>query len=191
MASLHKYTQGAAVAMIKHNERTLPPPADGHIDLDRAQDNYAIDLGDDRTVGHAYEYYRKRLSELKHRDRKDAVHLGSWIVTLPKDADKPEEFFSAVTAFLADRYGRDNAISAIVHEDEPNAMPHVHFLFMPGTEDGRLCAKEVLCRSDLRTFHGDLQRYLRQNGLNGTVSKSVTSTKNMHAGAVLDGKRRW
>lgn len=190
MASLHKHPASAVSGMIRHNERTLPPPRDGHIDAERASDNYYIPLGSDREVGHAYDAYKARLSAVKHMDRKDVVHMASWVVTLPKDADNADAFFASVTEFLCDRYGRENAISAIVHGDEPNARPHLHYLFMP-IKDDRLCAKAVLNRTELRSFHHDMQRHLQKNGINGTVTNGVTRTKKPHESAVSDGKRRW
>lgn len=189
MASLHKHPASAVSGMIRHNERTLPPPRDGHIDAERASDNYYIPLASDREPGHAYDAYKTRLSEIKHMDRKDVVHMASWVVTLPKDADDADAFFASVTAFLCDRYGRENAISAIVHADETT--PHLHFLFVPATEDGRLCAKEVLCRSDLRTFHADLQKHLQKHGINGTVTNGVKNAKSLPSSAVSKQKGRW
>ncbi len=59
-----------------------------------------------------------------------------------------KEFFRRAYDFLADRYGRENVISAVVHMDEKGA-PHMHFNFVPVTEDGRLCAKEVFSRNKL------------------------------------------
>lgn len=61
--------------------------------------------------------------------------------------DYTREFFEKAYEYLADRYGRENIISAVVHMDEGN--PHMHFNFVPVTEDGRLCAKEVFSRDRL------------------------------------------
>lgn len=62
-------------------------------------------------------------------------------------ADATREFFQKAYDFLADRYGRENVISATVHMDEKT--PHMHFNFVPVTEDGRLSAKDVLSRPRL------------------------------------------
>lgn len=63
------------------------------------------------------------------------------------DHDHTREFFEKAYEYLADRYGRENIVSAVVHMDEGN--PHMHFNFVPITEDGRLCAKEVFSRDRL------------------------------------------
>ena len=76
-------------------------------------------------------------------------HMGS------PSYDYTKEFFEKAYEYLADRYGRENVVSAVVHMDEGN--PHMHFNFVPVTEDGRLCAKEVFSRERLinqqDTFH--------------------------------------
>lgn len=56
-------------------------------------------------------------------------------------------FFQKAYAFLEERYGKENVISATVHMDE--GTPHMHFNFVPVTPDGRLCAKDVLSKSTL------------------------------------------
>lgn len=65
----------------------------------------------------------------------------------PVEHDYTREFFERAYEYLADRYGRENIVSAVVHMDEGN--PHMHFNFVPVTEDGRLCAKEVFSRDRL------------------------------------------
>ena len=72
--------------------------------------------------------------------------------------------------FLENRYGKENVIQAIVHDDE-GGQPHLHFCFVPVVEDPKhdegykVCANEVLDRRELRNFHPDLQRYLDEHGL--------------------------
>lgn len=75
--------------------------------------------------------------------------------------DKSPDFFQAAYDFLADRYGRENVISATVHMDEKT--PHMHFNFVPITEDGRLCAKEILTPKTLTeqqdAFHEQIGKH--------------------------------
>ena len=52
------------------------------------------------------------------------------------------EDFTRAFAFLTERVGEDNIISAVVHMDEKT--PHMHLCFVPLTRDGRLSAKEIL-----------------------------------------------
>ena len=72
--------------------------------------------------------------------------------------------------FLENRYGKENVVQAIVHDDE-GGQPHLHFCFIPVEEDPKheqgykICANDVLDRRELRNFHPDLQRYLDEHGL--------------------------
>ena len=60
--------------------------------------------------------------------------------------------------------------------------PHLHFLFIPAVPDlnpkhgkaEKVCAKDVLTKRDLRTFHGDLQKYLDEHNVEGRVKTGVT-----------------
>ena len=95
----------------------------------------------------------------------------SWIVTLPQDLDFDEDeerqFFEETHKFLETRYGSDNTVASTVHKDE--TQPHLHFRFVPvmdyvdkktGEERQKLCAKDVVNRQDLKTFHTDLSEHL-------------------------------
>ena len=79
------------------------------------------------------------------------------VITMPRsfDPSRQREFFNAAYAFLAQRYGTENVVSAWVHRDE--SMPHMHFTWVPVTQDGRLSAKSVVNRLDLKTLHPDMQ----------------------------------
>lgn len=88
-----------------------------------------------------------------------------WVVTLPKDFNgSSREFFTHVTDFLNTRYGAENCIGAFVHKDEKQ--PHLHYSFIPVSKDKnpaheqseKVCAKEVLTRKELTSFHDELQR---------------------------------
>lgn len=59
-----------------------------------------------------------------------------------KSRTELKAFFTHAAGFLIDRIGRDNFISAVVHMDEKT--PHMHLVFVPLTEDKRLCAKEII-----------------------------------------------
>lgn len=53
-----------------------------------------------------------------------------------------KSFFKDSLEFLENEYGKENMLYATVHLDE--SVPHMHFGFVPLTEDGRLSAKEKL-----------------------------------------------
>jgi len=138
-------------------------------------------------------FIQKRLSEVKVQKRADVKILCDWVVTLPVEDEKfkrlkPEkqekitkDFFQASYNFLESRYGHENVVSAYVHMDEKT--PHLHFAFIPVTEDRKkggfkVSAKEVLSRSDLKSFHTDLQKALRDRGIPLDVLNGATKDGN-------------
>lgn len=92
--------------------------------------------------------------------RKDANVMFSWVVTVPKDV-RPEDqrdFFETTVKFLNQRYGFENCICASVHLDEPGARPHLHYDSIPVLPNGKLNCSKFIHRTDLITFHKDLNK---------------------------------
>lgn len=111
------------------------------------------------------DFIHQRLSQVKVQKRADVNIMCDWVVTLPQNVPERKkcEFFQQSFRFLCNRYGKENVISAWVHEDETT--PHMHFSFIPVTANKKkggfkVSAKEVLTRKDLQTFHSDLQKHL-------------------------------
>lgn len=94
------------------------------------------------------------------------------------DGISPEtqkQFFSDCTEFFAERYGKENVVSAVVHLDE--STPHFHFNLMPVT-GGRLCAKELFDRTALRELQTDFyevvgKKYGLKRGKEGSTAKHL------------------
>ena len=98
-------------------------------------------------------------------------YLCSVIVHYPKDCEIDEnQFFKTMNDVLTKRFG--NCIGSIVHYDEER--PHLHFLFMPtvkcknkNNEDiVKLCAKDVVNREMLKSFHSDIENDFKKLGYN-------------------------
>lgn len=177
MASVKKFTHSAVFNQIRHIERTVKNPSNPDIDKTRLKEDYF--LSPDRGMTN-WDYYQKRKSELYCYGREDVRTLAGWIVTCPKDTPEEQQylFMQNVYNFLADRYGEENIISCVCHNDE-SGQPHLHFLFIPTVYDKKkkrekICAKSVLNQKELRNFHPDLQRYLHDRGISGTVMSGVT-----------------
>lgn len=161
MAHKQKYTRGAIGHMLAHYERSKEIPELKY--PNKTILNY--NLAKNEQPLNQLEFLHKRLKEVKVLNRKDVNVMVDWVVTLPKnlpDYDK-DKFFEETYNFLNKRYGKENVISAYVHMDE--ATPHMHYSFIPITQDKKhggfkLSAKEVITRTDLKTFHTDLSQYL-------------------------------
>ena len=64
------------------------------------------------------------------------------------NADEIRRFFEEAAKYLTEFVGKENVISAMVHMDEKT--PHMHFLHVSVTKDGRLCAKDIYTKAALK-----------------------------------------
>ena len=100
--------------------------------------------------------------------RKDAVHMCGLIVSSDKSfftrmgKVETRRFFEEAAAYLTDFVGKENVVSAMVHMDEKT--PHMHFLHVPVTQDGRLSANSIYTRASLKKLQTDLPSYLQSRG---------------------------
>ncbi len=177
MASVKKFLHGEVFNQIRHIERTIKNPSNPDIDSEKLHLCYK--LTPDRGMS-AWDYYEQRKSELHCLKRADVNTLAGWVVSLPTDvpSDMEDLFYYNVYDFLCERYGEKNLIQCTVHKDE-SGTGHLHFLFIPATLDKKkgvekICANDVLNRKELRNFHPDLQKYLKNNGCPGTVQTGIT-----------------
>lgn len=169
MASVEKFSAGAVRNQLRHNRREIEHSGNPDIDPSRQGQDYV--LSPDRGMTE-YDYFLQRKSELYCYSRDDVKVMAGWVVTAPQDLapERYDDFFYATYNFLANRYGEENVVQAIVHDDE-GGQPHLHFCFIPVEKDlkheqgYKICANDVLDRRELRNFHPDLQRYLNEHGL--------------------------
>lgn len=185
MAHVEKFAISAVGHMCDHYERGRDVKrSNENIDSSRTPQNY--NLGPARELSQV-DFIRQRTGEVKCQKRADVKVMCDWVITIPKDFQaahphREREFFERTYEFLASRYGEKNVISAYVHKDE--VTPHMHFAFVPVTEDKRrggfkVSAKEVLTRTDLRTFHGDLQAHIEKTlGVEVNVLNEATKDGN-------------
>lgn len=72
------------------------------------------------------------------------------------------EFFGLMNYALSNKFGKNNVLLSVVHNDETR--PHLHFVFCPIVEDkkhGRkLCCKNVVNREMLQNFHEDIENVM-------------------------------
>ena len=84
----------------------------------------------------------------KRAIRKDAIKHVDGLITSDNEffnklnEEETNQFFRDSLDFLEQEYGKENMLYATVHLDEK--VPHMHFGFVPLTDDGRLSAKEKL-----------------------------------------------
>lgn len=150
---VQKMTRGSVKGIEIHDLRKKDiSHTNKDIDWERKNQNYNLHSQQNNNFSQAIKERIKQLN-LPKAVRKDAIVMAQVLVTSEYDffkglsKDQQEKFFKDSYNFLCDRYGKDNVISSIVHLDEKT--PHMHFNFVPVTEDGRLSAKSVLNRQSL------------------------------------------
>ena len=167
IAHVQKYTKANMQGLSNHLDRKTQNHSNEDIDIERTHLNYDLCEKEGDTLSRMNE----RLEEVYCMKRKDVKACCEWVVTLPGSLkDAPDEhqrkFFEETYEFLADRYGgKQNVISANVHNDETT--PHIHFDFIPVVWDEKkerekVSAKEVITRAELKYFHNDLDKYLKE-----------------------------
>src|SRR5699024_8595737 len=134
---------------MKHIERLAERYTNIDIDKFKTAMNYSL------LKEQMFEDYNKRIKERleegyqgKRKIRSDAIKLVDGLITSDDvffedmSEDETRQFFEDALEFIKVEYGEENIMYATVHLDEKT--PHMHFGFVPLTEDGRLSAKEVL-----------------------------------------------
>lgn len=180
MASVQKFSKRAVMNQIRHIERTANNNSNTDIDTEKFSLNYSLI---NRDVN-AFDYYRERLDRCYVYGRDDVKTMFGWIVTCPEDvpAELQDLFFYNVHDFLCERYGEENCVQAVVHKDESGS-PHLHWLGMPVVEDKKheqglkVCCNNVINRQDLRTFHEDLDKFLKNRGMKCGVYTGITKAQ--------------
>jgi hypothetical protein len=153
---VQKFTAGSVKGIQIHDRREKEySHSNPDIDFSRTKDNYDLH----EQSGSYNQAVNKRIGQLDltRAVRKDAIVMSQVLVTSDHsffeglDKEQQAEFFKKSYDFLADRYGKENIISATVHMDERT--PHMHFNFVPVTADGRLSAKSLFTPKTLSDLH--------------------------------------
>lgn len=148
---MEKYHKTDICPVENENERDENYEASNpQIDSERTKDNYHTFA---RYCSYT-EFINKRIDELNlpTKPRKDAVLMASFVIGSDREffngltPAEQERFFDECTRYFAEKYGKENIISAVVHNDETT--PHLHLNLMPIC-NGRLCCKDLFNRTEL------------------------------------------
>lgn len=141
-----KRKAGSVAACERHNERKKEAyKSNPDIDMECSKYNYHL-------VPPPRYTYKKEINRMVQeagcKVRKDSVMMVETLITASPEfmnSLPPEEqkaYFAMALDFIAERVGKQNILSAVVHMDEKT--PHMHLCFVPLTADGRLSAKEIV-----------------------------------------------
>ena len=181
---MEKYHKTDICPIEKENERDETyETSNPQIDSERTKDNY-------RTFARycTYtEFINKRIEQLNlpTKPRKDAVRMASFVIGSDGEFFKgltqteQERFFYECTRYFAEKYGEENIISAVVHNDETT--PHLHLNLMP-IRNGRLCCKDLFNRTELTKlqteFHEAVgKRWGLERGREGSPKKHLSTAE--------------
>ena len=150
------------------------------INLDRTHLNYDLVVSE----LNLYQRAKERVDQLKSENKrvqKNSVITYSNIITIPESAAKKmsnsqmQDYFKTCHDYFADRFGKENVLSAKVHLDETT--PHMHLHFMPiDKETGRLQARTTMNKAALNQIHDEIPERLREKGFD-VVRGSGEKTK--------------
>ena len=181
---MEKYHKQDVAPIEKENERDENyEAANPQIDSERTRNNYRFTPYFGKTYT---EFLNGRIIELGLSPRKDAVVMNSFVLGSDKTffdgLAKVEQynFFSDCYKFFAERYGEENIIAAIVHNDKTT--PHMHLNLMPVTKDGRLCSKQLFDKPQLQQLQTDFyeavgKRWGLQRGKEGSQEKHLSTAE--------------
>ncbi|MHC0551155.1 MobV family relaxase [Salinicoccus sp. CNSTN-B1] len=169
----------------KHNQRENKNYNNKDIRHADTYKNY--DLINDNKIN-----YTEKIEETIHSNysghrkiRSDAIRHVDGLITSDREffeglsEEETHQFFRDSLDFLQDEYGTDNMVYATVHLDEN--VPHMHFGFVPLTEDGRLSAKERLGNKKALTELQDrFNQYVNQKGYDLSRGIAKTVSKREH-----------
>jgi hypothetical protein len=181
---MEKYHKQDVAPIEKENERDENYKSDNpQIDSERTRNNYRFTPYFGKTYT---EFINGRIKELGLSPRKDAVVMNSFVLGSDKTffdgLAKIEQynFFSDCYKFFAERYGEENIIAAVVHNDETT--PHMHLNLMPVTPDSRLCSKQLFDKPQLQQLQTDFyeavgKRWGLQRGKEGSQQKHLSTAE--------------
>ena len=189
---MEKYHKQDVAPIEKENERDEKYEASNpQIDSERTKNNYRFTPYFGKTYT---EFINGRIKELGLSPRKDAVVMNSFVLGSDKTFFDgvakivQYNFFSDCYQFFAERYGEENIIAAVVHNDETT--PHMHLNLMPVTKDGRLCSKQLFDKPQLQQLQTDFyeavgKRWGLQRGKEGSQKKHL-STAEFKANKIIE-----
>lgn len=179
-----KIKSGAVGGIQSHNNREHEPKTNPDVDMSRSEDNY--DLISCDNYKRSIKEKMSNLVESSRAVRKDAVVVCNFIVTSDNEtmdalgADRQREFFQDSVKWFSDRYGADRVLNATVHMDETT--PHLHIGVVPITQDGRLSAKAIFTKTEMKAIQTEFARdvgekYGLERGVEGSERTHLSEAR--------------
>lgn len=187
MAHLDKFTRTDSRGVLKEAYRELRKYKN-NVDTSLSMNNYSMECI--KSSKEALKRVDARCTEVMNgrKMQKQTNVIVSCAYTLPeyfydKPVDEQRKCFDAVYRFIQDRYGKENVIDGVVHNDETT--PHMTVYTVPVTtsrKTGNITVSSAsLCtQKEFNTFHKDLESYMEKEfgvkglALNGRTKGNFT-----------------
>ncbi len=187
MAHLDKFTRTDSRGVLKEAYRELRKYKN-NVDTSLSMNNYSME--GIKSSKEALKRVDARCAEAMNgrKMQKQTNVIVSCAYTLPeyfydKPVDEQRKCFDAVYRFIQDRYGKENVIDGVVHNDETT--PHMTVYTVPVTtsrKTGNITVSSAsLCtQKEFNTFHKDLESYMEKEfgvkglALNGRTKGNFT-----------------
>ena len=187
MAHLDKFTRTDSRGVLKEAYRELRKYKN-NVDTSLSMNNYSME--GIKSSKEALKRVDARCAEVMNgrKMQKQTNVIVSCAYTLPeyfydKPVDEQRKCFDAVYRFIQDRYGKENVIDGVVHNDETT--PHMTVYTVPVTtsrKTGNITVSSAsLCtQKEFNTFHKDLESYMEKEfgvkglALNGRTKGNFT-----------------
>lgn len=164
MAHIMKKKNIDAIGIIKHNNRQNEHYGNEDIDKTKSHLNTYF-------ISRDYEYYKNRLKNDLYvyggwNDKNKAKYnsICSIVVHCPEGFEDEEKFYKAIHEIFKKRYGEENIICSVVHNDEKRS--HLHFTFIPciwhEKKKKYQLSYEKCMAHRFDSFHSDLEKELKE-----------------------------
>ena len=180
---IEKRKLGSVTPINNHHERLKAKyKSNDDIDPERTHLNYHLVEPEGKYRQKALE----RIEEVGAKRRKDSVVMQDVLITASPDwidaksYEEQVEYFDHAFDFIANRYGKDNIISAVVHMDE--AHPHMHLVFVPITPEGKLSSKTLMGGpKGMEKLQDDFHEHMvrKYPDLTRGISKKITKRRHI------------
>lgn len=166
----------------KHNQRQGKSKSNLDIDYERSHLN--VDLLNEEKLQYERLIKDEISKRVKRKPRANSVVLSEFLVTASPEymqslsAEEQRRYFERSLDFIKERYGELNTLYAVVHQDEAN--PHMHVGVLPITEDGRLSAKDIYNRTELRALQNEFPAEMKRQGFEVERGEEGSKEKHLH-----------
>lgn len=164
---MQKFHKDAITGIQKHNQREGENSKNKDIDSTRTMLNY--DFVNEDKIKYHEEIKKMTATRVKRKIRNDAVLVAEFFVSASPEymhamsSDEQRKYFEAALDHISGKYGGQNILYAVVHNDE--STPHMHVGFVPITDDRRLAAKEYFHgKTKIRRIQDDFHNYMNKRG---------------------------